>query len=88
MIADENNNWHYLAVKRISGLLRGITSRHNGDFYYLNCFHSFTTKSKLRKHEKICTDCDICFLKMPDDDNKILNCSREKIIKSSFHYLR
>ena len=26
MIADDNNSWHYLAVKRISGLLRGITS--------------------------------------------------------------
>ena len=33
MIADKKNNWHYLAVKRILGLLRGITSRHNGDFY-------------------------------------------------------
>ena len=71
MIADENNNWHYLAVKRISGLLRGITSRHNGDFNCLNCFHSYTTENKLRKHEKICKDHDFCFLKMPDD-NKIL----------------
>ena len=26
MIADETNNWHYLAVKSTSGLLRGITS--------------------------------------------------------------
>ena len=33
MIADNNNNnWHYLAVKRISGLLRGITSKYNGGF--------------------------------------------------------
>ena len=39
MIADAYNNWHYIAVTRISGLLRGITSRHNGDFYCLNCFH-------------------------------------------------
>ena len=70
MIADENNNWHYLAV--ISGLLRGITSRHNGDFYCLNCFHSYTTKNKLRKGEKICTDYDFCFLKMPDEDDNIL----------------
>ena len=33
MIADKKNNWHYLAVKIILGLLRAITSRHNGDFY-------------------------------------------------------
>ena len=39
-------NWHYLAVKSISGLLRGITSNHNGDFYCLNCLHSYTTEKK------------------------------------------
>ena len=72
MIADETNNWHYLAVKRISGLLRGITSRHNGDFYCLNCFHSYTTEEKFRKNKRICENHDFCFLKMPDEVNKIL----------------
>ena len=38
MITDGTSNWHYLAVKSISGSLRGITSNHNGDFYCLNCF--------------------------------------------------
>ena len=71
-INDETTNWHYPAVKRMSGLLRGITSRHNGDFYCLNCFHSYTTENKYRKHEKICNDHDFYFLKMPDDDNKTL----------------
>ena len=72
MITDETNNWHYLAVKRISGLLRGITSQHNGDFYCLNCFHSYTTENKLRKHERICENHDFCYLKMPDEEYKIL----------------
>ena len=62
----------YLAVKSISGLLRGITSNHNGDFYCLNCFHQYTTKNKLRKHERICNGHEFCHLKMPDEDNKIL----------------
>ena len=44
--------WHYLAIKNISGLLRGITSNHNGDFYCSNYLHSYRTKSKLKKHEK------------------------------------
>ena len=35
MITDGTGNWHYLAVKSISGLLRGIASNHNGDFYCL-----------------------------------------------------
>ena len=49
MITDGTSNWHYLAIKNISGLLRGITSNHNGDFYCLNCLHSYRTKSKLKK---------------------------------------
>ena len=53
MVADENNNWHYLDVSRISGSLRGITSRQNGDFYCLNCFHSYSTENRLKKHEII-----------------------------------
>ena len=43
MITD-SEKWHYLAVKSLSALLRGITSNHNGDFYYLNCFHSYSTE--------------------------------------------
>ena len=31
MITD-GKKWHYLAVKSLSALLRGITSNHNGDF--------------------------------------------------------
>ena len=38
MITDGTSNRHYLAVKSISGLLRGITSNPNGDFHCLNCF--------------------------------------------------
>ena len=37
---------HYLAVKKLSTLLRGITSKHRGNFYCLNCLHSFRTKNK------------------------------------------
>ena len=47
MITDGTNNWHYLAIKNLSGLLRGITSNHNGDFYCLNCLHSYRTICKL-----------------------------------------
>ena len=32
MITDGTTNCHYLATKNISGLLRGITLNHNGDF--------------------------------------------------------
>ena len=60
MITDGTSIWHYLAVKSLSGLLRGITSNHNGDFYCLNYFHSYTTERKLRKHERICKNHYFC----------------------------
>ena len=50
MITD-GTKWHYLAVKSLSALLRGITSNHNEDFYCLNCFHSYITKEELKKHQ-------------------------------------
>ena len=51
---------HYLTVKSLSALLRGITSNYNEDFYRLNYFHSYSTKNKLKKHETVCNDHDYC----------------------------
>ena len=68
MITDGNENWHYLKVKSISRLFRGITLNHVRNFYFLNCFRSYTTKNKL-KHEKTCKHHDFCNVKMPDEDN-------------------
>ena len=87
MITDGTGNWHYLAIKSISGLLRGVTSNHNGGIYCLNCLQSYTTEKKLRKHEKLCENHNFCHLKMPDEDNKILICFWRKIIKSAVYYL-
>ena len=42
----EEHQWHYLSVKKLSALLREITSKHHGDFYCLNCLHSFATEKK------------------------------------------
>ena len=41
----EGRRWHYLAVKKLSALLRGTTSKHYGDFYFVNCLHSFRIKN-------------------------------------------
>ena len=88
MITDGTTNWHYLAIKNLSGLLRGITSNHNGDFYCLNCLHSYRTKSKLKKHEKICKNHDFCHLKMCDAENNVLQSKAlKKITQTSLCYL-
>ena len=64
--------WHYLAVKKISALLRGITFKHLGDIYCLDCFHFFGTKSKHESHKKVCENKDCCNIAMPSQDIKIL----------------
>ena len=88
MITDDGENWHYLAVKSLSRLLRGLTSNHDGDFYCLNCCHSYTTKKRLKKHEKIWKDHYFCRVKMPDEDKKNIKIrSWRKVIKSSVCYL-
>ena len=71
MITD-GKKWHYIAVKGFSALLRGITSNHDGDFYCLNCFHSYSTEKKLEKHERVYNDHDYCYEEMPNEYNKIL----------------
>ena len=69
----------------MSVLLRGITSNHNGDFYCLNCFRSYSTKYRLKKHERLCNHRDDCHVEMPDEDNKLLKYNhREKSLKVPF----
>ena len=49
ILNEEKEGSHYLAViKKLSALLTGITSKHDGDFYCLNCLHSFRTENNLR----------------------------------------
>ena len=67
----------------MSSLFKGTTSNHDGDFYCLNCFHSYRTENKLKKHEKVCDDHDYCYVEMPDEDNEILKYNHgEKSLKA------
>ena len=85
MITDNNNNrWHYLAVKSLKALFTGITSINNGDLYYLNCFHSYRTLNKLKKHERICNNHDYCCIDMPKENEKIKYLPGEKSLKAPF----
>ena len=68
----EKKGRHYLAVKKLSTLLRGLTSKHQEDFYCLNCLHSSTTKNKLKSHEKVCKNKYFCGIAMPSEKDNIL----------------
>ena len=73
MIPNEGKeDWHYLAVKKFSALLRGITSKYDGDFYCLNCLYSLGTENKMKYHEKACKNKDFCGIVMPSEKDNIL----------------
>ena len=71
MITDGEKR-HYLALKSLPALLRGITGNNNGDLYCLNCFRVHATENRLEKHKSIHENRDYCCVEMPNEDNKIL----------------
>ena len=84
MITD-GEKWHYLAENGVSSLLKGITSKHKGYFYCLNCFNSYIAKEKLKKHRNVCENHDHCYVEMPEKVNKIFKYNYgEKSIKGPF----
>ena len=90
--------WHYIALKSepaddrfnrpirsLSRLFREVTSNHDGDFYSLNCLHSFRTDNALEKHERLCDNNDYCTAEMPTKFNKILKYNHgEKSLRTPF----
>ena len=77
--------WHYLAVEKSSALFRGITSNNDGDFYCINCLHSYRTENRLKKHYNLRKNNDYCYVEMPTEDNKILKYNHgEKSMKIPF----
>ena len=84
MITD-SEKWHYLVVKNLPGLLRGITSNHHGNFYCLNCFRSYRTKKKFELHKKICENHNYCNVEMLTKDNNTIKYNHgQKSIKLPF----
>ena len=71
MISNEEN-WHYLAVKKLLPLLRGKTSNPHGDFYCLTCLHSFATEKSMNRITNVYKNKDFCNAMMPSIDKKLL----------------
>ena len=85
LMISNSENWHYLAVKSLSRLLRGITSNHDGDYYCLNCFHSYRTENKLNAHKKICENNEYCNIEMPSPNNNLIKYNQgDKSLKLPF----
>ena len=78
LIITAGEKWHYTAlksersedgfyrpIKNLSRLFKGIMLNRKGDFYRLNCLHSFRTYNILKKHERLCENNDYCYVEMP-----------------------
>ena len=83
MITD-GTKWYYLAVKTLSGLLRGITGNNHGDFYCLNCLHSYTTKNSSKSIKKIFENHEYCKLEMPKKGSVLKYIPGEKSAMTPF----
>ena len=89
---------HYIALKSLgtddefnrpirswSRLFRAIMANHHGDFYCLNCWHSFGTDNALKRHEKLCDNNDYCNVEMhTKNKNKLKYSHGENLIKAPF----
>ena len=98
LMITNGKKWHYIALKSgrtddgrnraikcLSRLFRGITSNHDGDFYCLNCLHSFRTDNSLKKHKRLCDKNEYANVEMPTQFNKTLKYNYgEKSLKTPF----
>ena len=72
-------------MKKLSALLRRLTSKHDGDHYCPNCLHSFETENKRESHKNVCENKDFSNLVMPSEDTKILEFNQyQKFDKAPF----
>ena len=65
LMTPNEEGWHNLPLKKLLALLRGITSKHRGDFYCLNCLHSFATETKLESYKNVRGKKDFFYIVMP-----------------------
>ena len=66
--------------KKLLASLRGITSKHLGDFYCLNCLRSFTKENKRESQKRVSQN-----FEKPSEDIKILVFNQyQKSNKASF----
>ena len=72
LIIGDGKKWHYLVVKNLPRLLRGILSNHVGDNYCLGYFRSYSTPNKLKKHKRLSNNHNFCEVEMPTEKDKIL----------------
>ena len=59
-------------TKKLPALIRGIISKHHSDFFYLICFHFFSTENKRESDKEVCEIKDFCNVLLASENSKIL----------------
>ena len=71
--------------KKISALLKGITSKNNSDFYCSNCPHAFKTKDILESNKRVRENKGFCKVVMSSEDTKTFEFNQnQKSDKTTF----
>ena len=71
--------------KRLPALLLEVTSKHQRDFYCLNCLHFFATENKRESRKKICENKDFYNVVIPFEDTELLELNQyQKSDKAPF----
>ena len=72
MIPNKEKGGWYLTVKKLSELLRGTTSKYDGDFYDLTYLHSFRKKNKLESRGNYAKKKKFRGIAMPSEKGNII----------------
>ena len=85
LMIPNGERWLHIAEKKTVSIIKNGDIYNNGDFYCLNCLHSFRTKNKFESHKKVYENKDFCNDVMPSEDTKILKFSQyQKSCKTPF----
>ena len=85
LMIPNGERWHYLAVKKLSALLKGITWKYKGDFYCLNnCLILLEQKKNLNLIKDLWNK-DFCGDVIASKDTKMLEFSNKNLIR--YHLL-
>ena len=73
--------------KKLSVLLRRITSKHLSDFCCLNCLHSFATEKTCESRKTVYKKKDVCKVVMPFENTKTLEFNQLQKLDLLKHHL-
>ena len=63
---------HYIAVTKLFALLRGVTSKHNGDIYCLNRLPWFRREKRIKSLTRVCRNRYFFSVGMRFEENMLL----------------